>query len=273
MSHPDPAADGRAADAVVRHHAELATALTSRAGRVVDAAAAGDIPAALRHRTDLARWLHEELLPHAYAEEAALYPAAAALDRGALLVEGMLDEHRAIAGLVAELEAATGAVAARALAAVFDTHLAKENDLVVPLLVAAPEVSLAGLLDGMHDLVGGHQPARPGNDAPDADSGGGCGGTCGCGGDTAPATAEAPVLSIDERLDVRNVPHAHRHAQVLSALDGLPAGGALVLVAPHAPRPLLAQIDKRYGDAVAAEWLQDGPEVWQIRLHRVPVAG
>ncbi|MFC7479342.1 hypothetical protein ACFQX7_03685 [Luedemannella flava] len=61
------------------------------------------------------------------------------------------------------------AAAARALAAVFAVHLIKENELVVPLLVEASDVSLAGLLDGMHDLIG----------APSA-GGGECGG-CGCG--------------------------------------------------------------------------------------------
>jgi uncharacterized protein (DUF2249 family) len=57
---------------------------------------------------------------------------------------------------------------------------------------------------------------------------------------------------------------------VLAALDTLPDGGALVLVAPHAPRPLLAEIESRYRGAVAAEWLQDGPETWQIRLSHQP---
>jgi hypothetical protein len=45
--------------------------------------------------------------------------------------------------------------AARALSALFEAHLAKENDLILPLLLAADDISLAGLLDGMHDLLGG----------------------------------------------------------------------------------------------------------------------
>jgi hypothetical protein len=72
--------------------------------------------------------------------------------------------------LVDELEGATGpvrvAAAARALAAVFDLHLAKENELVVPLLVAADDVALADLLAGMHALLGGHRPAQPAAAAP-----------------------------------------------------------------------------------------------------------
>lgn len=263
MSQPDPAADRRAAQAVVRHHAELAATLDAHTGRLLADADLGDGPETLRHRDELVRWLHDELLPHAKAEETTLYRAAAARDRGALLVDGMLREHEGILGLVAELEKATrptaAAAAARALAALFAVHLAKENELVVPLLADADDVSLAGLLTGMHDLIGVEE------------SGGGCGGDCGCGGDAPAAGGEAAVLSIDPRLDVRDIPHAQRHARVLAALDGLPVDGALVLVAPHAPRPLLAEIDRRYGAGIAAQWLQDGPDVWQIRLQRVPV--
>ncbi|SCL33187.1 Uncharacterized conserved protein, DUF2249 family [Micromonospora rhizosphaerae] len=260
MSQPDRAADRRAAQAVVRHHAELAATLDSHTGRLLAAADRGAETETLRHRDELARWLHDELLPHAQAEEAAMYPAAAALDRGKLLVDGMLREHAAILGLVSELGKASGparaAAAARALAALFAVHLDKENRLIVPLLADADKVSLAGLLTGMHKLIGAEESGGTG----------GCGGACACGGDAPPTGAEAAVLSIDPRLDVRDVPHA----RVLAALDALPADGALVLVAPHAPRPLLAEIDRRYGAGMTTEWLQDGPDVWQIRLQRVP---
>lgn len=82
---------------------------------------------------------------------------------------------------------------------------------------------------------------------------------------------EVPTLAIDPRLDVRDLPHGERHARVLAALDALPADAALVLVAPHALLPLLAEVEHRYAGQVVGEWLQDGPEVWQIRRHWQPV--
>jgi uncharacterized protein (DUF2249 family) len=258
--------DEHAAQAVIDHHRQLAAALTGHVIGLLEAAEIGSLRQVGQHRDALLDWLHTELLPHAMAEEAALYPAAAAQPGGRLLIDGMLNEHRVIGALVTELEETTvpvaAAAAARALQAVFATHLAKENDLVVPLLVTAADVSLAALLDGLHDLIGGHGEPASGV------CGGGQGG-CGCGGDAAGAVgASAAVLSVDPRLDVRDLPHGQRHARVLAALDALPVDGALVLVAPHAPLPLLAEIGARYGDEVAADWLQDGPEVWQIRLHR-----
>lgn len=96
-------------------------------------------------------------------------------------------------------------------------------------------------------------------------SGCGCGGGCG----DAALPVPAPVLTADPRLDVREIPHSRRHATVLDTVGAVPAGGALVLVAPHAPRPVLAEIMARYPDAFAVEWLQSGPEVWQVRLSRV----
>jgi uncharacterized protein (DUF2249 family) len=269
MSHNFDA-DERAAQAVVDHHRQLAAALNGHVNGLLEAAEIGSLRQVWQHRDSLIGWLHTELLPHALAEEAALYPAAAAQPAGRLLIDGMLDEHRVITALVAEIEETSApvaaAAAARALQAVFATHLAKENDLVVPLLVAADDVSLAGLLDGLHDVIGSSGSGS-----------GGCGGHggCGCGGDAVDgAEAPAAMLSIDPRLDVRDLPHGQRHARVLAALDALPTDGALVLVAPHAPLPLLAEIDARYQGQIATDWLQDGPEVWQIRLHRtsaVPV--
>jgi uncharacterized protein (DUF2249 family) len=192
-----------------------------------------------------------------------------------LLIEGMMAEHRAIGRLVTELEAAGTAVdaagAARALLALFDVHVGKENALVLPLLLASDDVSLATVLGGMHDLIG----------AGAADGGG-----CGCGGDHGHEDAEpAPaairrglraeheaMLSVDARIDVRSLPHAQRHATVLAAISQLPADGALVLIAPHAPMPLLAEIDRRFPGQIDGEWLQEGPDVWQVRLHRQFVA-
>lgn len=69
-------------------------------------------------------------------------------------------------------------------------------------------------------------------------------------------------------LDVRTVPHAIRHATVFGALSAIPVGGAMDLVAPHDPKPLLAQIAEREQGAVDVEYLQSGPEAWTLRLTR-----
>ena len=68
-------------------------------------------------------------------------------------------------------------------------------------------------------------------------------------------------------LDVRPIPHAIRHATVFGALSAIPLGGSLVLVAPHDPKPLLAQIADREGP-ITVTYLDEGPDAWRLRITR-----
>jgi uncharacterized protein (DUF2249 family) len=254
------AADVAAATAVEQHHAQLAGSLALRVEGVVAAAAARNDAVALQARADLVIWCNDELVPHALAEEKAMYPHAQARTEGRLLVEGMLGEHDVIRGLVSELANAADPVrasaAARALQAVFDTHLAKENELILPLLVAASDVSLADILNGMHELLGGDEHDHDHDQATEA----GCGGhSCTCGEVDGPGFPE---------LDARTVPHAIRHATIFGALDAVRPGGGLVLVAPHDPLPLLAQVEQRAPGVFEVDYLERGPEAWRLAFVR-----
>ena len=98
-------AEAAAVAAVEQHHAQLAGALNLRVETLLGSVASGD-PAAERDRSELVEWCNRELVPHALAEEKALYPAAHGMAEARLLVDGMLDEHRVITGLVGEISAA-----------------------------------------------------------------------------------------------------------------------------------------------------------------------
>jgi uncharacterized protein (DUF2249 family) len=81
---------------------------------------------------------------------------------------------------------------------------------------------------------------------------------CGCG-------------CVDEGepvLDVRQIPHAIRHATVFGALGAVAPGASLVLLAPHDPKPLLAQIADREHGTIGVTYLQQGPDAWSLRLTR-----
>ena len=69
-------------------------------------------------------------------------------------------------------------------------------------------------------------------------------------------------------LDARAIPHAIRHGAVIGALDSIRPGRSMVLVAPHNPLPLLAQIEKREPGAITVTYLTEGPEAWRLRLTR-----
>src|SRR5665647_3521292 len=68
------AADAQAVDAVKDHHAQLAGALAVQVEGLVDAASRGDLPGAATTAEALVRWCQAELIPHALAEEQAMYP-------------------------------------------------------------------------------------------------------------------------------------------------------------------------------------------------------
>ena len=206
-----------------------------------------------------------ELLPHAVAEEGSLYPAAARDERARLLVEAMVAEHRVLEALVEEVRTVESPVraagAASALQALFAVHLTKENDVILPLVAADPNVSLSEVLGGMHELLGhgGHE-GHEGHEAGAPESAGGCGGACSCGGDV--EADESPVL------DVREVPHAIRHATVFGAVEAVGAGDSLILVAPHDPLPLLGQLEDRAPGAFSVTYEERGPQAWRLRLTR-----
>ena len=259
--------DAAAVEAVIGHHAELAAELAGHVAELCSGARAGD-GSADRARARLVDFCDDQLLPHAAAEEGSLYPAAAADARAGLLVEAMLAEHRVLVGLVDDLRGGADdqswAASAVALRVLFDVHLAKENDLLLPLVASDPSVSVAGILAGMHELLGDPAGAagddgRSAGPAVEDSSGGACSGTCSCGGAGA---ADAPVL------DVRDIPHPIRHATVFGAAGAVPAGGSLVLVAPHDPLPLLAQLAEREPGAFAVAYEVRGPEAWRLRLTR-----
>jgi uncharacterized protein (DUF2249 family) len=270
------AADAQAVEAVKSHHAQLAGALAVQVDALVDAAVRGDRPGAGTASGALVIWCETELIPHALAEEKAMYPPAHEDPRARLLVDAMIAEHRDLVGLVEAVRKATdpvrAAASAQALRSLFDSHLVKENEQVLPLLAGSSEVSLAAILEGMHELLGGgdhRASAAVAAEGSEAVSEGGCGGECGCGhrddGETAEAAGMAGKLP---ELDARAVPHAIRHATIFGALGSVGAGGGMVLVAPHDPLPLLAQLEERSPGLFSVDYLERGPEVWRVRFIR-----
>jgi uncharacterized protein (DUF2249 family)/iron-sulfur cluster repair protein YtfE (RIC family) len=257
--------DAVAAEKVEQHHAEMAGRLHLLTAAVLAAARQGE---AEPQRQELVAWLRDELVPHATAEEKTLYPAAGVLSHGRLLVEAMLAEHALIHRLVADIESAkdpvTVAALAKALETTFDSHLAKENDQLIPTLVESPRYSVAEMLEGMHELLGGHEGGHEGGHdegrgSAAAAPAGSSGHQCACGGHDEAGMPE---------LDTRTIPHAIRHATIFGALDGLRPGSGLLLTGNHDPLPLLAQLEQRAPGAFDVSYVERGPEVWRLKLER-----
>jgi iron-sulfur cluster repair protein YtfE (RIC family) len=141
--------------AMLEHHKKLGEELVGRADAVSrEVAARRPYGAAV---ASLVAYLAEEVLPHAAAEEKTIYPAAARA-RLASTVEEMTAEHVTLSALGAQITALTDGEAAagqaRQIAGLFTAHAAKENDVLLPALLADKSADLAGLLAQMHDSTG-----------------------------------------------------------------------------------------------------------------------
>jgi uncharacterized protein (DUF2249 family) len=262
-----PAPDGPNATvlaAITSHHAQLAAQLAALTDAVLTTPAGEQ-----RHaRDELLDWYRKELLPHAVAEEQALYSLAADRETTRLLICGMLAEHRSLVRLIIALGTATEGIQVSATAAaaqaVFDVHVSKENDLLLPALDQAG-VDLAVAVDGMHPILGG--PVAEGQEG-----GAGCG--CGCSHDDAGTERSSGTLQIvaapadPADLDVRALPHGQRHEIIFARLDQLEPGQSLVIVNDHDPKPLRYQTEALWPDRFEWSYEQAGPDIWRVAISR-----
>ena len=73
----------------------------------------------------------------------------------------------------------------------------------------------------------------------------------------------------DRILDVRTEIPKRRHELIFEVFHELPAGSAYVLVNDHDPKPLYYQFEAEHAGTFSWEYLEEGPEVWRVRIGRV----
>lgn len=153
---------------MLAHHRTLQEGVTGRAAAVV-VAAAGDGDAYRLPMAKLIAFLAEDVLPHAWAEERTIYRAVGAHSGQDSLVHEMVAEHRAFVARATRLATTTDGPAAareaRELAASFAAHVAKENDALLPPLLADDTVDLASELAELHRMTERRKQLGSGLDA------------------------------------------------------------------------------------------------------------
>ncbi|WP_211592424.1 DUF2249 domain-containing protein [Microbispora sp. H10836] len=259
--------------AIRDHHRKLGRTMADHAltiGRAVD-----QLSSPSARQATLVAFCREDVLPHAIAEERTLYAAGARLMETALLVRAMTGEHTALGNLVDAVEQARTpgeiAGAAAALDAMFQSHLEKENDILLPALVDAG-VDLGALLAGMHEILGEsghtHGSEQHGSAQGRARGHGGCSCTCGGGHDAADA-GDASVEVVEGELDVRRLAHVQRHEEIFATFRALRPREAFVLVNDHDPKPLYYQFAARHPGEFDWGYVESGPDVWRVRIGRL----
>jgi uncharacterized protein (DUF2249 family) len=79
------------------------------------------------------------------------------------------------------------------------------------------------------------------------------------------------VLSTDAAdypLDVRAEPPARRHSMIFENYTALVPGQGFILINDHDPKPLFYQFDAEHKGDFTWEYLEEGPEVWRVRIGR-----
>ncbi len=122
------------AEHIRRHHGHLVAELDRLSDQLASHPSEGA-------REELSHFLTDSLLPHAAGEERSIYQAASRLEAGQALVEALVREHVLIRGAVTHFNEADmddARIWGLAIADTFRSHQAKEDDIVVPMLLAAP---------------------------------------------------------------------------------------------------------------------------------------
>jgi uncharacterized protein (DUF2249 family) len=76
-------------------------------------------------------------------------------------------------------------------------------------------------------------------------------------------------MDVATTIDVRRIPPPQRHPLIFQTFERLQAGEAFLLVNDHDPKPLYYTFKAERDGQFAWEYLEQGPEVWRVRIGRV----
>ena len=88
-----------------------------------------------------------------------------------------------------------------------------------------------------------------------------------------PPHREEPTVPVADRIvDVRTEIPRVRHELIFETFATLTPGTAFVLVNDHDPKPLYYQLAAENAGEFSWDYLEEGPEVWQVRIGRLAVS-
>lgn len=71
---------------------------------------------------------------------------------------------------------------------------------------------------------------------------------------------------VKTTIDVPPIVPRERHPLIFGSFDKLQPGEALLLVNDHDPKPLFYQFQAEASGEFTWDYLENGPEVWQVRI-------
>jgi uncharacterized protein (DUF2249 family) len=71
------------------------------------------------------------------------------------------------------------------------------------------------------------------------------------------------------RLDVREITPRERHPMIFNQFESLQVGETFRLINDHDPKPLYYQLMAEHPGEAGWEYVEEGPEVWQVKITRI----
>lgn len=73
---------------------------------------------------------------------------------------------------------------------------------------------------------------------------------------------------VTTNLDVRQIPPPQKHPTIFQTFESLLPGQSFILINDHDPKPLYYQFANEHQGQFTWEYLEQGPEVWQVQIGR-----
>ncbi|WP_406151608.1 DUF2249 domain-containing protein [Streptomyces sp. NBC_01012] len=171
------------------------------------------------------------------ATDLTLYAAASGAAETRLLVRALRAGARTVGEQIDALTSASDeparADASRTLTGGLTLLLNTERNVLLPALQALPGVDLPALAEDFTTVLNGGE------------------------------------LQDSTVVDVREIPHGRRHPRIFTRFARLAERESFVLVNNHDPKPLRREFEATHPGAFAWEYVESGPEQWQVRITRV----
>jgi uncharacterized protein (DUF2249 family) len=167
------------------------------------------------------------------ATDQTLYAAASGAAETRLLVRALRSASDAAARAGEALPGADDRdAAARTLEGALGACFGMERDVLLPALAALPGVDVPDLAADFTTVLDGG------------------------------------VLAEPDVVDVREIPHGRRHPRIFTRFGRLAPGESFVLVNNHDPKPLRREFEAAHPGRFSWEYVESGPEQWQVRITR-----
>lgn len=75
-----------------------------------------------------------------------------------------------------------------------------------------------------------------------------------------------------DNIDVRTLIPAQRHAKIFELVGKLTPGGAFILINDHDPKPLYYQLEAEHPDQFSWDYVEQGPQVWRVKIGKLAKA-